>query len=194
MKDVETIKDYSDRLLDIANRIRLLGSDFSDSRIVERGRGGPRKTFPPCKYCGRLGHGPARCWKRPDAKCTRCNQFGHETWLCRERFPKPELEANVVDQEEEAEDLFVASCHASQVSSESWLIDSGCTNHMTFDKALFRDLQPVAKVKVRLYLPDGRTKLVHANGKKFILAGETPKLYFRNSDASIKENLSWDVS
>ncbi|CAN1140980.1 hypothetical protein LINPERPRIM_LOCUS25180, partial [Linum perenne] len=48
--------------------------------------------------------------------------------------------------------------------------------------------------KVVDHLPDGRTKLVHANGKKFILAGETPKLYFRNSDASIKENLSWDVS
>jgi hypothetical protein len=44
------------------------------------------------------------------------------------------------------------------------------------------------------HLPDGRTKLLHANGKRFTLTGEVPKLYFMNSDASVKENLSWDVS
>ena len=36
MKETESIKEYSDRLLDIANRIRLLGSAFKDSRIVEK--------------------------------------------------------------------------------------------------------------------------------------------------------------
>jgi hypothetical protein len=36
MKESETIKEYSDRLLGIANKIRLLGSEFSDSRIVEK--------------------------------------------------------------------------------------------------------------------------------------------------------------
>ncbi|CAN1752485.1 hypothetical protein LINPERHAP1_LOCUS4761, partial [Linum perenne] len=48
--------------------------------------------------------------------------------------------------------------------------------------------------KIIDHLPDGRTKLIHANGKKFMLAGDAPKLYFMNSDASIKENMSWDVS
>ncbi|XP_059298250.1 uncharacterized protein LOC132050942 [Lycium ferocissimum] len=36
MKESETIKEYSDRLLNIANRIRLLGSTFTDSMIVEK--------------------------------------------------------------------------------------------------------------------------------------------------------------
>ncbi|RDX65160.1 hypothetical protein CR513_56204, partial [Mucuna pruriens] len=36
MKESETIKEYSDKLLSIANKIRLLGSDFADSRIVEK--------------------------------------------------------------------------------------------------------------------------------------------------------------
>ncbi|XP_024035527.1 uncharacterized protein LOC107175008 [Citrus sinensis] len=36
MKESETIKEYSDRLLGIANKVRLLGSEFSDSRIVEK--------------------------------------------------------------------------------------------------------------------------------------------------------------
>ncbi|XP_022727941.1 uncharacterized protein LOC111283641 [Durio zibethinus] len=36
MKDSEMIKDYSDKLLSIANNVRLLGSEFTDSRIVEK--------------------------------------------------------------------------------------------------------------------------------------------------------------
>ncbi|XP_027075930.2 uncharacterized protein [Coffea arabica] len=36
MKGSETIKDYSDRLLDIVNKVRLLGTNFSDSRIVQK--------------------------------------------------------------------------------------------------------------------------------------------------------------
>jgi len=36
MKESETVKKYSDRLLNIANKVRLLGSTFSDSRIVEK--------------------------------------------------------------------------------------------------------------------------------------------------------------
>jgi hypothetical protein len=36
MKESETIKDYYDRLLDIVNKVRLLGTDFSYSRIVQK--------------------------------------------------------------------------------------------------------------------------------------------------------------
>eukprot|EP00257_Ricinus_communis_P019918 XP_015579037.1 uncharacterized protein LOC107261801 [Ricinus communis] len=36
IKDSETIKDYVDKLLIIANKIRFLGTDLSDSRIVQK--------------------------------------------------------------------------------------------------------------------------------------------------------------
>ncbi|XP_016507659.2 uncharacterized protein LOC107825324 [Nicotiana tabacum] len=36
MKESETIKEYSDRLLGIVNKVRLLGTKFLDSRIVEK--------------------------------------------------------------------------------------------------------------------------------------------------------------
>lgn len=36
MKESETIKEYSDRLLSIANKVRLFGTEFPDSRIVEK--------------------------------------------------------------------------------------------------------------------------------------------------------------
>ncbi|CAN1810339.1 hypothetical protein LINPERHAP1_LOCUS25874, partial [Linum perenne] len=212
MKDDETTKVYAERLQEIANKVRLLGTEFSDSRIVEKilvtvpekyeasittlentkdlskitlaellnalqaqeqrrlmrqeteiegalaathiqaekgnlppqiaqresqtsssakpiyntystgrgrgfyhqGRGGGYYTqgrgnsflpgrgggeyqkrffsFPPCKYCGKQ-HSSTRCWRRPDAKCTKCNQLGHETWLCRNDYENSAEEA-----------------------------------------------------------------------------------------------------
>ncbi|RDY11755.1 hypothetical protein CR513_03529, partial [Mucuna pruriens] len=126
MKESETIKEYLDKLLSIANKIRLLGSDFADSRIVEKilvtvperyetsitslenskdlskitlaenqptssknttnnqNKGkGKKKSYLPCRYCGKMGHPPFRCWRRPDMKCSRCNQIRHEAVICK---------------------------------------------------------------------------------------------------------------
>ncbi|WVZ06476.1 hypothetical protein V8G54_019822 [Vigna mungo] len=51
---------------------------------------------------------------------------------------------------EEEEQLFVATCLAIPNSSEKWLIDSGCTDHMTFDRDLFKKLDTslISKVKI----------------------------------------------
>ena len=230
MKESDTIKEYSDKLLGIANKINLLGSDFADFRIVEKilvmvperyeasiaslentkdlskitflevlhafqaqeqrrlmredhaiegallaksqqaknykknhpvssqssannyNKGkGEKKSYPPCQHCGKMGHPPFRCWQRPDAKCIKCNQMGHEAVICKSKNQQQEEEAKVADQEEEEEDqLFVATCFASSEESESWLIDSGCTNHMTNDRELFKDLKPTNITKVRI--------------------------------------------
>ena len=36
MKDSKSVKENTDKLLEIANRVRLLGFEFTDSRIVEK--------------------------------------------------------------------------------------------------------------------------------------------------------------
>lgn len=36
MKDKENIKEYSDRLLNVVNKIRLIGEQLPDSRVVEK--------------------------------------------------------------------------------------------------------------------------------------------------------------
>lgn len=36
MKESETIKEYSDRLLSIVNKVRLLGTEFPDTRMVQK--------------------------------------------------------------------------------------------------------------------------------------------------------------
>lgn len=229
MKEIELIKEYSDRLLDIANRIRLLGSAFKDSRIVEKilvtvpekyeasistlentkdliaitlaeiinalqaqeqrrvmrhdtivegalpakhndarnnskkkfvkktpnyhGEtsnkvGFQKKSYPPCHHCNRKGHPPFKCWRRPDAKCTKCNQMGHETIICKSKHQQQSDEANIAEKEKDK--LFVVTCFVGSESNESWLIDSGYTNHMTHDKELFKDLKPTNITKVKI--------------------------------------------
>jgi len=141
MKESKTIKEYPDRLLGIANKVRLLGTKFADSRSVEKilvtvperyeasittlentkdlskitlvgalhalqaqeqrrlvrqdyvvdgalpakdheggsivndqSKGkGKKKNYPPCHHCGKMSHPLFKCWRRPDAKCSKCN-------------------------------------------------------------------------------------------------------------------------
>lgn len=122
---------------------------------------GSKKTnVPPCQHCGKKGHPPFKCWRRPDAKCIKCNQQGHEAVICKSKIQQHEVEAQVVEQEED-DQLFVATCFTSRDSNESWLIDSGCTNHMTYDKALFKELRSTETKKVRI----GNGEYIHAKGK-----------------------------
>jgi len=44
----------------------------------------------------------------------------------------------------------VATCFASDITSETWLIDSGCTHHMTHDKDMFVKLDKTHSSKVRI--------------------------------------------
>ena len=69
--------------------------------------------------------------------------------ICKNKTPQQEANAQVVDQEEE-DHLFVATCFSSKSSTDSWLIDSGCTNHMTHDKSLFKELKSTEISKVRI--------------------------------------------
>ena len=50
--------------------------------------------------------------------------------------------------------LFMATiekmCNTTKVNDSSWLIDSGCTNHMTADLSLFKELDKSYLSKVRI--------------------------------------------
>ncbi|XP_068500447.1 uncharacterized protein [Phaseolus vulgaris] len=107
------------------------------------------------QHCNKLGHPPFKCWRRPDAKCNKCNQLGHEVVICRNQSEQQELnqsEQQDVDAQiaNEEDVLFVATGFSNNISSASWLIDSGCTNHMTYDKKHFKKLKPskISKVKI----------------------------------------------
>ncbi|XP_070018827.1 uncharacterized protein [Nicotiana sylvestris] len=57
-------------------------------------------------------------------------------------------DAQVVNEEEE-DHLFMATI-LSIKKSDFWLIDSGCTNHMTYDKNLFKEFTSMGNKKVRI--------------------------------------------
>ena len=57
--------------------------------------------------------------------------------------------------------MFVATCFSSKNTSESWLIDSGCTNHLTYDQGLFKELDKTTISKVRI----GNGEFISARGK-----------------------------
>ena len=61
--------------------------------------------------------------------------------ISKSKFQKQEVDVHVADQDKE-DQIFGAICFSTSSSSECSLIDSGCTNHMTYDRTLFKDLKP----------------------------------------------------
>ena len=92
-------------------------------------------------------------------KCHKCGQLAHVKKICKSS-QKQENVQDVVEEVDE-EELFVVSCFATARSTESWLIDSGCTNHMTYDQELFKDLDATYNTNVRI-----------GNGEKIAVKGK----------------------
>ncbi|XP_019195832.1 PREDICTED: uncharacterized protein LOC109189674 [Ipomoea nil] len=113
-------------------------------------KGEKKRDFPPCKHCGKKGHPPFKCWRRPDVKCGKCNKLGHHERICKSNLQQKD-DVQIVSEEDE-EQMFVASCFTSRSSSSSycWLLGSGSTNHMTGDEELFRELDRSQVSNVRI--------------------------------------------
>jgi len=79
-------------------------------------------------------------------------------------------EVKVVEDQPQEEELFVVTCFATNSSTESWLIDSGCTNHMSYDRELFKELDKTTISKVRV--SNGAS--IAVKGKKIVaIEGQT---------------------
>ncbi|XP_047154777.1 uncharacterized protein LOC124826061 [Vigna umbellata] len=229
MKESDTIKEYSNMLLGIANKVRLLDTAFSDSRIVEKilvsvperyeasiatlentkdlskitlaevlralqaqeqrrlmrqegsvegafqvkfqsngnkhkkkqnndtrprrlnkinNKSNNTQVFPPCPHCKKTNHPQKRCWWRSDATCYKCGQLGHMEKIC--KYHQQQGEVKVVEDQPQEEQLFAITCFTTNSSTESWLIDGGCTNHMSYDRELFKELDKTSLSKVRV--------------------------------------------
>ncbi|RVX20723.1 Retrovirus-related Pol polyprotein from transposon RE1 [Vitis vinifera] len=228
MRESDAVKDYAAQLLSIADKVRLLGKEFSNEKIVQKilvtlpekyeatisslenskdlstisltellhsleaveqrrlmrqgdtaegafqarmqknaghknGKMNNNKpcsnnqkngVFPPCPHCKKTNHSPQKCWWRPNVKCNKCGKQGHVERICKNQQQEETSAAVDYCQEEQ---LFAATCFANKSTSESWLVDSGCTNHMTNNQDLFRELDRTFISKVRIgngeYIP-----------------------------------------
>nr|KYP74763.1 Putative transposon Ty5-1 protein YCL075W family [Cajanus cajan] len=117
------------------------GNNFEQGESSNKGGKGDdeKPNHPPCQHCGKRNHPHFKCWRRPDVRCNKCNQLGHIAKFCNNKR-QLQTEAQVADQQEEEEQLFAATCFATNNNCESWLIDSGCTHHMTYDEELFKEM------------------------------------------------------
>jgi len=68
--------------------------------------------------------------------------------VCKRKKQEVQIAQETDDKEENL--LFVATCFASDITNETWLIDSGCTHHMTHDKDMFVKLDRTHSSKVRI--------------------------------------------
>lgn len=93
-------------------------------------------------------------------KCNKCGQLGHMERICKNEQQHREAKSAIDDRQEEQ--LFTTLCFVSNSSAESWLIDSGCTNHMAYDRELFKGLDKIVISKI--IIGDGRYVMAEGKG------------------------------
>ncbi|XP_019251087.1 PREDICTED: uncharacterized protein LOC109230005 [Nicotiana attenuata] len=128
MKESETVKEYSDRLLGIVNKAQEQRRLMRQDGMVEEALAANHKT---------------------QSKAV----------ICKGKYQKHEADAQVANEEEE-DHLFVATILSTK-KSDFWLIDSGCKNHMTYDRNLFKEFTSIGNKKVRI----GNGDYILAKGK-----------------------------
>jgi hypothetical protein len=132
----------------------------SQNNIQQRNKNNSNNNtiFPSCPDCKKSNHPQSRCWWRLDIKCHKCGQLGYIERVCKSQ---QQGEVKTIIEQPEKEQLFMASCFVTSSSTESWLIDSDCTRHMTYDQELFKKLDITAISKVRI-----------ANGAYLVVKGK----------------------
>lgn len=81
---------------------------------------------------------------------------------CRMREKQQETSASLIAEESKATNFFMVCSSTGVHQNPVWLIDSGCSNHMTGDKCMFSDLDETLRVSVRL--GDNKEMDVHGVG------------------------------
>ncbi|RVX15286.1 Retrovirus-related Pol polyprotein from transposon TNT 1-94 [Vitis vinifera] len=217
MKDDESIKDYSGRIMDVVNQMRLLGEAFTDQKVVEKIMVSvPQKfeakisaieescdlqTLTIVELTSKLHAQEQRVLMRGDEATEGAYQaITRERILetCKERSSsrttkgklkglqekenfrlaliveeptmlrkivgtkQPEQNASVTEEDKnDDEHLFMASQALSSHELNTWLIDSGCTSHMTKYLSIFTSIDRSVQPKVKL----GNGEVVQAKGK-----------------------------
>ncbi|KAL6314884.1 hypothetical protein AAG906_029101 [Vitis piasezkii] len=139
-------KDYSSRLMDVVNQMRLLGKKFFKNNKGKTEGSSRKGNFSPCSHCSRTNHAEKDCWYKgkPHFNCNLCNKLGHN-----EKYYK-----------NDDEHLFMASQALSSHELNIWLIN-GCTSHMTKHRSIYTSIDGSVQPKVKL----GNGEVVRAKGK-----------------------------
>ena len=141
-------------------------SSFKGKLENSGGRGRGRGTSRGC-YRGRgRGFGRGQVRVHFYGECRYCKKYGHKEAECWSKQRNEQRQANFtenVDGDNNENKLFVAhsSTSKAQQCNSEWFLDSGCSNHMSGSKELFKNLDESQKSVVRL----GDDKLTQVKGK-----------------------------
>ncbi|KAG7579135.1 Zinc finger CCHC-type [Arabidopsis thaliana x Arabidopsis arenosa] len=131
-----------------------------------------------CGVCKRNNHNESDCWMKKnkgvvpqqvannERKCFVCNKPGHLAKNCKlRRTERVDLSIEETEDDSEDEGHMLFSAVEEEVSSkgndETWLVDSGCTNHMTKEVKYFITLDQGIKVPIKV-----------GNGQRVMTAGK----------------------
>ncbi|XP_039133232.1 uncharacterized protein LOC120270281 [Dioscorea cayenensis subsp. rotundata] len=119
----------------------------SETVPLKEGQSGNSSTR--TSWCGSRGRG-----KRGDNKshiqCFNCKKFSHVKANCWAKDKQVEKNITLVTKALEANNLFMA-CSNTRIDANSiWLVDRGCSNHMSVVIELFISLDESQKEDVRL--------------------------------------------
>ncbi|KAG8489614.1 hypothetical protein CXB51_017589 [Gossypium anomalum] len=107
-----------------------------ESLTVDKGRSKSSNRGKTCNFCKKKGHIKSECYKLQNKiKREAANQKGKQ--------PENSGEADVVEDYSDGE-LLVASVNDSKVSEE-WILDSGCTFHMSPNRDWFTHYETVSE-------------------------------------------------
>jgi len=85
-----------------------------------------------------------------EASCqmSQMRQLGHVEKVCKSQDSQEDIQ--IVEDKSEEKLLLTTSCVTTNKSTKEWIINSGCTNHMTHDRELFTELNKSNIFKVRI--------------------------------------------
>ncbi|XP_040942264.1 uncharacterized protein [Gossypium hirsutum] len=167
MKEEETVKWYSDRIIAVVNNIRLLGNQFSEARTVEK----VISTLPE-RYEAKISSlEDSRdltnisltelinvVYAQEQRRASRQEKY-QECKLKQGQPQQPRAKAQVAEQA------------AKGKATKGWLIDSDCTNHMTPDAAIFKSIDRNFKTRVKVGIEEegkGEVLIDTSTGNKLV--------------------------
>ena len=122
----------------------------------------------PCSYCQRTNHAEEDCYykDKPLFRCDFCNKLGHSEKYCKikkkQSQQQSDQQVNVIkENNNDEEHLFMATQALNSHELNTWLIDSGCTSHMTKCLSFFTSIDRSFQPNVKL----GNDEIVQAKGK-----------------------------
>ncbi|XP_024013815.1 uncharacterized protein LOC112087892 [Eutrema salsugineum] len=135
-----------------------------------------------CGVCKRNNHNESECWFKQkknqggssqkvvnnERRCFVCNKLGYLAKNCKLRkSERADLSLEETDDEDHMLFSAVEKKISSKIDDETWLVDSGCTNHMTKEVKYFITLDQSIKVPIKVE-DDNKCLINDPQGKRIL--------------------------